>query len=157
MILLFYCWHKIFLRRSQDYKDISWGSSSTISLYTVLLNFVFQISLYIIFSAESKLSNNVNNNNTTSQTISPNHIQTFFEENNTKMLRFQHDIEDLSSQLVKERTIVSDLNGTIDGLKEELEKAQGNISNISTLKDALESQQQRTNETLRIQVSKLIF
>ena len=72
------------------------------------------------------------------------------------MIRFQHDIEDLSSQLVKERTIVSDLNGTIDGLKEELEKAQGNISNISILKDALESQQQRTNETLRIQVSKLI-
>ena len=72
------------------------------------------------------------------------------------MIRFQHDIEDLSSQLVKERTIVSDLNGTIDGLKEELEKAQGNISNISILKDALESQQQRTNETLRIQVSELI-
>ena len=102
-----------------------------------------------IFAAESKL----NKNKTTTQTISPNHLQTFFEENNAKMLRFQHDIEVLSSQLVKERTIVSDLNGTIDGLKEELEKAQGNISNISTLKDALESQQQRTNETLRIQVS----
>lgn len=70
------------------------------------------------------------------------------------MLRYRHDIEDLSSQLVKERAIVGDLNGTIDEMKGELEKAQCNLSSITHLKDALESQQQRTNETLSIQVCK---
>ena len=68
------------------------------------------------------------------------------------MFKYQHDIDDLSSQLVKERTIVNDLNDTIDGLKNELNKAQNNLHSISSLKDTLETQQQRTNETLRIQV-----
>ena len=113
--------------------------------------FIFHFSIHFNLSSAEANSNN-NNTNTV---ISPNHLETFFEENNAKMLRFQHDIEDMSIQLVKERAIVGDLNGTIDELKEELEKAQGNILTISTLKDALESQQQRTNETLRIQVRKI--
>uniref|UniRef100_A0A7M5XCB0 Uncharacterized protein n=1 Tax=Clytia hemisphaerica TaxID=252671 RepID=A0A7M5XCB0_9CNID len=96
-------------------------------------------------------STTVESNNNTNTILTPKEIEAFFNENKSKMYKYQHEIDDLSSQLVKERTIVNDLNDTLDGLKNELSKAQSNMHNISSLKDTLETQQQRTNETLRIQ------
>ena len=79
-------------------------------------------------------------------------MEAFFNDNNTKLLQYQHQVDDFSSQLMKERTIVTDLNTTISDLKGELGKAQQNINNLSSLKDTLDEQQHRTKETLRIQV-----
>jgi len=84
-------------------------------------------------------------------------METFFAENNSKLLRYQHQVDDFSSQLAKERTIVTDLNTTISDLKGELGKAQENMNSLSSLKDTLDSQQYRTNETLRIQVKRIKF
>ena len=108
--------------------------------------------MMLIFSTLANFHLSAESNNNNAAILTPNDIEKFFNENKSKMFKYQHDIDDLSSQLVKERTIVNDLNDTIDGLKNELNKAQNNLHSISSLKDTLETQQQRTNESLRIQV-----
>lgn len=82
-------------------------------------------------------------------------INQYFNRFTTKMYSLHSEIEDLNTQMERERSIVGDLNDTISDLKAELNKAQGNITNISTLKETLETQHQRTNQTLRIQVNLL--
>ena len=62
------------------------------------------------------------------------------------------EIESLTSQMHKEQTLVGEMNRTISELKHDLQNAQGNLTNISSLKSNLESQQQRANETLSLQV-----
>ena len=79
-------------------------------------------------------------------------ITNFFDKNTTKMVSLHSEIEDLSLQMHKEQIIVSELNDTISELKQDLNKAQGNISNMTSLRDSLESQHQKTNDTLLIQV-----
>ena len=108
--------------------------------------------MMLIFSTLANFHLSAESNNNNAAILTPKDIEKFFNENKSKMFKYQHDIDDLSSQLVKERTIVNDLNDTIDGLKNELNKAQNNLHSISSLKDTLETQQQRTNESLRIQV-----
>lgn len=79
-------------------------------------------------------------------------INQYFQQHSTKMFSLHSEIDNLNIQMERERSIVGDLNDTISDLKIELDKAQGNISNISTLKETLTSQYERTNETLKIQV-----
>ena len=80
-------------------------------------------------------------------------IEEYFKEADNNMRSLQEQIVNLSHQVEQEQTMMADLNTTIGSLRNELGKAQSNLTNNTKMKENIQEQYQQATETIKLQVS----
>lgn len=89
------------------------------------------------------------------RTISPEAMNDYFQRNASRTSNLQLEVTDLTTQIRMEQQIMAELNSTVADVKSQLEKTRANLNMTSKLRDSVELECDRANETMRMQEREL--